>query len=70
MLLLKVGIVQFYITELNCGTTGGAGAIADTTPLHLAAKNGHLHRVKYLIEEQHCNPSCQDESNITPIILH
>ena len=37
------------------------------TPLHCAAEFGHLHIVKYLIDEQGCNPSCLDEDKYTPL---
>ena len=39
------------------------------TLLYVAAENGHLDTVKYLIEEQPCDPGCLDESNATPLHL-
>ena len=35
--------------------------------LHLAAESGNMNIIKYLIEEQNCNPSCLDESNRIPL---
>ena len=37
------------------------------TPLHYACKNGHLNIAQYLIREEHCNPSCEDEYGDTPL---
>ena len=31
------------------------------------AQSGHFHIVKYLIDEQGCNPSCLDENKYTPL---
>ena len=36
-------------------------------PLHHSAGGGHLQVVRYLIEEQHCNPKCVDEYGVTPL---
>ena len=40
---------------------------ASIEKLHYAAKCGHLHIVKYLIDELGCNPSCLDEDKDTPL---
>ena len=37
------------------------------TPLHIAAYFGHLNIVRYLVDEQGCNPSCLDENKYTPL---
>ena len=37
------------------------------TPLHYAALGGHLRVVKYLIDEQSCNPSHLDNQIKTPL---
>ena len=36
-------------------------------PLHFACSNGHLNIVKYLIEEKHCNKSCENYELWTPL---
>ena len=36
-------------------------------PLHYTAEFGNLHIVKYLTDEQHCNPSCLDLNKCTPL---
>ena len=35
--------------------------------LHAATAVGHLHIMKYLIDEQQCDPSCVDRNNQTPL---
>ena len=30
------------------------------TPLHYACRYGNLNIAQYLIREEHCNPSCED----------
>ena len=35
--------------------------------LHFSATYGRLHAVKYLIEEQHCDPMCMDEEGSTAL---
>ena len=35
--------------------------------LHWSAIRGHLQVVRYLIEEQHCNPKCVDQDGETPL---
>ena len=37
-----------------------------TTPLHWACIDGDLNTVQYLIREEHCNPSCDNDGN-TPL---
>ena len=37
------------------------------TPLHRSAIGGHLQVMRYLIEEQHCNPKCVDKCGVTPL---
>ena len=39
----------------------------ERTPLHYAARNGHLDVVKFLTLEKHCNPSQRDIWNNTPL---
>ena len=36
-------------------------------PLHHASENGHLNVIQYLIEIQHCDPSCTDENKKNPL---
>ena len=38
-----------------------------TTPLHYACDNGHLNIAQYLIREEHCNPSCENNDGETPL---
>ena len=56
------------ISEFNCDPNS-QGWKSNRIPLHVAAQEGHLHIVKYLIEEKRCNPSCQDANKITPLYL-
>ena len=37
------------------------------TPLHFASQSGNLDVIKYFIDEQHIDPSCQDGNNDTPL---
>ena len=37
------------------------------TPLHYACTNGHLNIAQYLIREEHCNPSCENNNGSTPL---
>ena len=46
-------------------TTGLGGRIA----LHDAAQRGHLHVIKYLVEQCNCNPSHLDSERVTPLHL-
>ena len=36
-------------------------------PLHYVCDNGHLKIAQYLIREEHCNSSCEDNSGTTPL---
>ena len=38
------------------------------TPLHLACDEDHLNIVQYLIREEHCDPSCEDNDGKTPLL--
>ena len=38
-------------------------------PLHYAAEFGHVHIVKFLIENQGCNSLCTDSNGATPLLL-
>ena len=37
------------------------------TPLHYACSNGNLNIAQYLIREEHCNPSCENNDGYTPL---
>ena len=37
------------------------------TPLHYAAKHGHLDIVKYLVEEKNCDVDCRDKNGDIPL---
>ena len=39
------------------------------TPLHYASANGHLDIVKYIMEEEHCDPYTVDEKFSTALSL-
>ena len=45
-------ILKFFITALKCSSNFPAQYCR--TPLHSAAEGGHLHIMKYLIDEQDC----------------
>ena len=39
----------------------------DETPLHYACRHGNLNIAQYLIREEHCNPSCENNDGYTPL---
>ena len=41
--------------------------VQNSTPLHLAARYGHLDAVKYLVEEVKCDPNCTDLNQRFPL---
>ena len=40
------------------------------TPLHYACRYGNLNIAQYLIREEHCNPSCENNSMAVHTTLH
>ena len=62
-------IVQFSISDLNCDPIVPGGQFG-RTPLHTAAECGYINIVKYLTDEQGCNPSCLDDLKYTPLHLY
>ena len=63
----QIEIVRWLmsISDLNADTPG----LFNRTPLHYAADAGNLGIVKYLINEKHCHPLCQDANNNTTLHL-
>ena len=59
-------LYNFFISDWKCDPNIPGGHYGQT-PLHYAAEFGHLHIVKYLINQQDCNPSCLDENKFTPL---
>ncbi|XP_039285749.1 protein phosphatase 1 regulatory subunit 16A [Nilaparvata lugens] len=47
--------------DLELGDSGGA------TPLHIAAANGYLRVVEFLLEEQHVATDCRDQDHWQPV---
>ena len=43
------------------------GSAIGTLPLHTAAREGHLNVVKYLVDNELCNPASQEEDGTTPL---
>ena len=59
-------LAKYFIKEEKCTltcTTNNGGQ----TPLHFACDGGHLHVVKYLIEDCHMEPSISDTNSWTPL---
>ena len=58
-------IVKYLIDEQGCDPS----CLKEDkgTPLHCAARNGHLDIVKFLILEKHCNPTSRKCYGTTPI---
>ena len=57
-----VGVLGW--TPLHRSAIGGH---LQVVPLHGSAIGGHLQVVRYLIEEQHCDPKCVDKHGQTPL---
>ena len=55
--------VRRLVEEVGVDPKGVHGSI----PLHSSASTGYLQVVKYLIEEQHCDPKCVDKDGRTPL---
>ena len=62
----RLDILRFFISDQNCDPNISGGQCGQT-PLHTAAECGHLHIVKYLTDEQGCNPSCLNDLKHTPL---
>ena len=43
------------------------GNFLGVKPLHLACENGQMNIIQYLINEAHCDPSCEDNNYRTPL---
>ena len=60
---IVIDLITKYKCDTNCKDSRGH------TPLHYAAINNHLEVVRYLINEQHCNPMTYIYGN-SDTILH
>lgn len=66
ILLLDNNNKQYYKYEVNERATGKAFG---RTPLHYAARNGHLHTIQLLIEEYGADPDARAKHGVTPFQL-
>ena len=62
-------IVKYLFQDLNCNAEITGLTVLKQTPLHLAAQNGYLFIVSYLINEAKYDPSCIDINGMTPLHL-
>ena len=63
------GHLEFFIKELNCDPKVVilGKSFRGRVLLHDAAQRGHLGIVKFLVEEEKCNPSHLDKNAMTPL---
>ncbi|CAI8033550.1 Ankyrin repeat domain-containing protein 31, partial [Geodia barretti] len=55
-----------YLIETE-GVSPGFRGTDGATPLHSAARGGHLTVVSYLVDEQGVDPSSRDRNQLTPL---
>jgi ankyrin repeat protein len=55
-----------YLIE-RAGVSPGHRGRGGTTPLHAAARGGHVEVAKYLVDEKGVDPSYEDEHGRTPL---
>ena len=56
-----------YFVERTCFVTLWTGTIMVGHLFTTVCDNGHLKIAQYLIREEHCNSSCEDNSGTTPL---
>ena len=64
MLVLMVTSTLLSISSERNTVTHHVRTMYGYTPLHYACTNGHLNIAQYLIREEHCNPSCENNMAI------